>query len=57
MSFEEDGVNTLGEVGLGGPGRVCRFGKSRWGSWVHIWQWSNFLWDLGIGLEVWGGRR
>ena len=21
-----------------------------------IWQWSNFLWDLGIGLAVWGGR-
>ena len=21
-------------------------GKSRWGNWVHIWQWSNF-WEGG----------
>jgi len=34
---------------------VC-LGKSRWGSWVHTWHWSNFLWDLGIGLAAWGGR-
>ena len=25
-------------------------GKSRWGNWVHIWQLSNFLWDLGSVL-------
>jgi len=25
MSFKEDGANTLGEVGLGGPGCVCPF--------------------------------
>ena len=28
----------------------ARFGKSMWCSWVHIWQWSNFSWDLRIGL-------
>ena len=25
MSLKEDGVNTLGEDGLGGPGCVCPF--------------------------------
>ena len=25
MSLKKDGVDTLGEVGLGGPGRVCPF--------------------------------
>ena len=47
MSFKEDGVDVLSEVGSGCPGSTR---KSRWGNWVHIWQWSNFLWDLGSVL-------
>ena len=56
MSFKEDCVNTLGEDRLGGSGSVCLFRE------VQVWQLGpylavvKFLWDLGIGLAVWGGR-
>jgi len=35
---------------------LASLGKSKWGSWVHMWLWSNFLWDLGFGSVIWGGR-
>jgi len=56
MSFKEDGVDTLGEVGLGGLGRVCPFWEIQVGQLGPYLAVVEFLWDLGIGLEVWGGR-
>jgi len=34
MSFKEDGVDTLGEVGLGGPGSSCPFWEIQVGQLV-----------------------
>ena len=50
MPFKEDSIDTLGKVGRVVRAVLACLGKSRWGSWVHIWQWSNFLWDLGSVL-------
>ena len=48
MPFKEDGVDALKVV----RAVLTCLGKSRWGNWVHIWQWSNFLRDLGSVLEA-----
>ena len=56
MSFKEDCINALGEVGLGGSGCVCPFREIQVGQLSPYLAVVEFLWDLGIGLEVWGGR-
>ena len=56
MTFEENFVNPLGKVGLGGAGCVGLFREVQVGQLGPYWAWSIFLWDLGIGLAAWGGR-
>ena len=56
MTFEENCVNPLGKVGLGGAGCVGLFREVQVGQLGPYLAVSNFLWDLGIGLAAWGGR-
>ena len=57
MSFKEDFVNTLGEVGLGGSGCVCPFGEVQVGQLGPYLAVVEFLmgfrdWSGGLGWEV-----
>ena len=52
MSFKKDGVDTLGEVGLSGPGSVSLFWEIQVGQLGPYLAVVEFLWDLGIGLVV-----
>jgi len=57
MSFKEDGVDTLEEVGLGGPGRVCPFWEVQVGQLGPYLAVVVFLvgfrdWSGGLGWEV-----
>ena len=51
MSFKEDGVDTLGEVGLGVPGRVCPFWE------VQVRQLGPYLAvvEFFVGFRDWSG--
>jgi len=51
MSFEEDGVSTLGEVGLGGPGCVWPFWE------IQVGQLGPYLAvvEFSIGFRDWSG--
>jgi len=57
MSFKEDSVDTLGEVGLGGPGRVCLFREIQEGQLGPYLAVVDFFvgfrdWSGGLGWEV-----
>jgi len=57
MSFKEDGVDTLGKVGLGGPGRVCPFWEIQVGQLGPYLAVVEFFvgfgnWSGGLGWEV-----
>jgi len=57
MSFKEDGVDTLGEVGLGGPGRVYPFWEIQVGQLGPYLAVVEFFmgsrdWSGGLGWEV-----
>jgi len=57
MSFKEDGVNTLGEVGLGGLGCVCPFWEIQVGQFGPLFAVIEFFmgfrdWSGGLGWEV-----
>ena len=56
MTFEENCVNPLGKVGLGGAGRIGLFREVQVGQLGPYLAVVEFLWDLGIGLAAWGGR-
>ena len=57
MSFEEDSVNSLGEVWWCGPRCVGQFGEVKMGRVGSIFGSDRFfLWDLGFGVVVEGGR-
>jgi hypothetical protein len=49
MSFKEDGVDSLGEVRFGGPGRVGPFGE------VQVGKLGPYLAvvELLVGFRVW----
>ena len=51
MSFKEDGINTLGEVGLGGPGCVCLFWE------IQVRQLGPYLAvvEFFMGFRDWSG--
>jgi len=57
MSFKEDGVDTLGEVGLGGPGRVYPFWEIQVGQLGPYLAVVKFFmgfrdWSCGLGWQV-----
>jgi len=57
MSFKEDCVNTLGEVGLGGSGSVCLFREfqvRQLGPYLAMVEFFMGLrdWSGGLGWEV-----
>ena len=57
MSFKEDGVNTLGEVGLDGPSCVCPFWENQVGQLGPYMAEVEFFigfrdWSGGLGWEV-----
>ena len=56
MSFEEDGVNSLGEIRWCGPRRVGQFGEVKMGELGQYLVVIEFLWDWGFGFVVEGGR-
>ena len=51
MSLKEDGVNTLGEVGLGGPGSVCPFWEIQVG---HLGPYLAVV-EFFVGFRDWSG--
>ena len=57
MSFKIDGVDSLGEVRLGGPGCLCPFGKVQVGKLGPYLAVVDFFvafkdWSGGLGWEV-----
>jgi len=57
MSFKEDGVDSLGEVRLGGPGHVGPFGEIQVGKMGPYLAVVEFfvgfrVWFCGLGWEV-----